>query len=215
MTQQNANHVEPHLYFNENRQWRIIANALWIILILVILGCVGIGGSATSEVFWSPNNARNLIQAWLLPALMVPPIALIIAAGGLDLSAGAVAGLVATVIASRLASETGGVGSALVLGLFLALLIGLANGLLAGLTRIHGAIITFGMTTLLSGINYVVTRGQFIAVREVGFLSSLALPVIVLILLTVVTIALIEFTPFGHRRPSESERGEPWFQRLL
>jgi ribose/xylose/arabinose/galactoside ABC-type transport system permease subunit len=215
MTQQNAIHIEPHLYFNENRQWRIIANALWVVLILAILGCVSFGGSAASEAFWSSANMRNLVQAWLLQALMVPPMALIIAAGGLDLSAGAVAGLVATVIASRLTSETGSAGSALVLGLFLALLIGLANGLLAGLTRIHGAIITFGMTTLLSGINFMATEGQFIAVREVGFLSSLTLTVIVLILLILLTIVLIEFTPFGRRRPSESERGEPWFQRLL
>lgn len=192
-----------------------IANALWIVLILAILGCVGFGGSAASEAFWSSANMRNLVQAWLLPALLVPPMALIIAVGGLDLSTGAVAGLVATVIASRLASETGGVGPALGLGLFLALLIGLANGLLAGLTRIHGAIITFGMTTLLSGINFVLTGGQVLAVREVGFLSSLTLPVIALILVTFLTIALVEFTPFGCRRPSESESRERWFQRLL
>jgi ribose/xylose/arabinose/galactoside ABC-type transport system permease subunit len=85
-------------------------------------------------------------------ALMIPPMALIIAAGGLDLSAGAVAGLVATTMATRLASETGGVGSSLVYGLFLALLIGLANGLLVGLTRIHGAIITFGIGVTFSSV---------------------------------------------------------------
>jgi ribose transport system permease protein len=214
MTQPNTEQSLSRPYFNETIRWRFLANALWIASILAILACLVLAGTTSSEQFWSSQNVQNLMRAWLIPALMVAPMALIIATGGLDLSVGAVAGLVATVIAS-LTSEGLGVGPALILGLLLALVIGLSNGLLIGVTKMHGAIITLGMLTLLNGLNLMLTGGQLIRIEEAGLLLSPALPVIGLILLTILTIGLVELTPFGRRDHSEAEQPEPWFQRLF
>jgi ribose transport system permease protein len=214
MAREDVAQTDPSQSFCDNWKWRLSSKGVWIgleflLLILVLLTTLSVDG------FWRIRNLQTLAQTWLLyPALLVPPMILVIASGGVDLSVGAVAGVVSAVMASLLSSGTNP-AVALLIGMLLAILIGLVNGLLVGLARVHAAVATLGMMTLLRGIAIAVTGGRGIPVGEVGFLGSLAVPGLLLaLLLTIGIIALTELAPFARKRFLGLCDDQPWYQRL-
>jgi ribose transport system permease protein len=143
---------------------------------------------------------------------------LVVVSGGLDLSVGAVVGIV-SVLAANMIDEsqgTGGAFLALVVGLLVAFGIGLTNGLLTGLTKLHGALITLGMMTLLRGLAYKISDGRPMIVRDADFFSGLTIPaVVLLIILIIVIFFMAEFTKFGRKRYIEPMEAESLPGRLV
>ncbi len=160
----------------ESGGWRLGFNAvgaLMAVLAAFVAAVVGVT-LLPPGTFLAARNVDNMLSFWLIRAIMVPPIVLIVAGGGLDLSVGAVLGLTGVIVAV-LAPEVG-VGAAVVSSLGLALLIGLVNGALAGGTRLHGALVTVAMGTLARGLALRVTEGQVIVMTGLKGLSNSALP---------------------------------------
>jgi ribose transport system permease protein len=174
-------------------------------------------GGIGSPAFSNPRFMANVGQSWLVSALLVPPMVLVVVSGGLDLSVGAVIGFVTILAANMMESQdTGGAFLALVVGLLVAFGIGLMNGLLTGLTKLHGAVITLGMMTLLRGAALNIGNGSPIFVRDTDLFSGLTIPaVVLLIILIVVILFMAEFTKFGRKRFTESMEDESWLGRLI
>ncbi len=215
MTQESVVQTDPSQSFFDNWKWRLSSKAVWIGLVSVLLVLVLLS-TVSVDKFWKPLNLRNIARTGLLPALMVPPMILVVASGGLDLSVGAVAGVVAVVMASLMSSEMSvSPAVALSVGLLLAILIGLVNGLLVGLARVHGAVATLGMSVLLRGLVLAVTEGKTIPAGEVGFLGALTVPGLLLALLLIIgVIALTELAPFARKRFLGLRDESSWLQRL-
>ncbi len=192
MTQKSINQDISSLHFSENILWRLSSNALWDGLIVALLVILVLVGGVAAERFLSPANIRSMTWAWLAVAMLAPTMGLVIASGGIDLSVGSVAALTATVMASLVVSKETSIGVAFIVGLGLAFLIGLVNGFLMGVIKLNPVIVTLAMMTMLRGICYIITDGRTIVVAEVGFLSSLAIPVVALILLIIVCIVATE-----------------------
>lgn len=216
MTAEGVVKIDPSQSFCDNWKWRLSSKAIWIglvflLLILALLTTISVDG------FWKARNLQNLARAGLLfPALLVPAMILIVVSGGVDLSVGAVAGMVSVVMAALMSSGMSP-AIALLVGLLLAILVGLVNGLLVGLARVHGAVVTLGMMTLLRGIVVIATdaRGIAIGAGEVGFLGSLPVPGLILALLLMIgVVVLTELAPFARKRFLGLRDDRSWLQRL-
>ena len=171
--------ARPPLY--QKAWWRLGFNAVWVLisLALVVL-LVGVGAAVSGGRLLDGRNVQNIGWVWLVHALILPPVILIIASGGLDLSVGAVIGLCSVIVAQ--AAAGGNLLLAAVGGFFVALLIGLVNGLLAGGTRIPGALVTVAMATFLRGVVLAVTGSKTILVSQMGWLAAPVFPWVLLIL---------------------------------
>ena len=203
------------LHFYENTKWRLSSYLIWIGLVLLLMALTIVGGLDLPN-FGNSRYIQSIFQVWVISALMVPPMILVIASGGLDLSVGAVVGFISVIVAAMLTVQEMGSVTALMIGLGLAFLIGLVNGLLVGLTKLHGAVVTLGMMALLRGIAFGISEGGRGIIVDVHFFPALTIPVVILvILLTIIIIGLAELTPFGRRRYSDLMENESWIQRLV
>ncbi len=205
--------AEPRRYLYESRGWKLLFNAAWLGFALVLLIPLTLAGLALSRsaLFFSGPNLSNVAWIWLSHAILAPAIVLIVASGGLDLSIGALIGLVGVVIAG-LAPVIGPEAAALV-GIGLALLVGLVNGLLVGATRVHGALVTLASATLLRGLALTVSQGSTVVVKDVGQLSSPAIPWIALLFAVLVGVG---WALLLSRRKTKSGGAPPsWIERLI
>ncbi len=200
--------------------WKLLSSVIWLVLLALLLIVVVIVGGRASPNFLVTRNIENILMQTLMIALMAAPMALVVAAGGIDLSVGAVAALVGVAIAQQ--ALEGSPEAAFLNGMSLALLIGFVNGVLTGLLRINGAIVTLGMMTVLRGISYGTTEGRPVVGTELGFLTSLHSSMAswaLLILLVVVTMAitvLLQWTPLRSRpRRGSGENGVSWLAQSL
>lgn len=215
MSQTDSIQVSPS-HFYENRKWRIISYILWTGVVLLLIIPTLIGGIGSSA-FSNPRFWANVGQSWLVAALLVPPMVLVVVSGGLDLSVGAVIGIVTVLAANMMESQgTGGAFPALVIGLLVAFGIGLTNGLLTGLAKLHGAVITLGMMTLLRGIAFNISDGSPVFVRDADFFSGLTIPAVVLLIILIILIFFMaEFTKYGRKRYTETIEDESLPGRLV
>ncbi len=201
-------------YRYEDRWWKLAFNAVWVVLMVVVVAVLLMLASALfSGAFFAAANLTQLAWRWLVYAILIPPVVLIIASGGVGLSIGAVIGLTTVLMASL--SPTISVLGGVIAALVVAVIIGLVNGLVAGGTRIHGAIVTLGAATFARGLALGLSAGRVTALGSVGPLASLALPwaALVLSLILGVVCALL----IG-RRPAAGPGHEPpttWLRRSL
>jgi ribose transport system permease protein len=138
----------------------------------------------------------------------------VIASGGVDLSVGSVVGVVSVVMAALVDSGRG-LAVAIVVSILLAVVIGVINGLLVGLARVHSALVTLGMATLLRGLILLITQGRTIAAGPAAVLRSLAVPGLLLALLLIIgVVVLTELAPFARKRYLGLRDDTPWLQRL-
>jgi ribose transport system permease protein len=209
----NAHQVEPHRYLYESKGWKLLFNAAWLGFAVILLIPLTLAGLALSKSvpFFSPLNLSNLMWIWLIHTILAPAIVLIVASGGLDLSIGAVIGLVGVVIATL--APVIGLEAAALIGICLALLVGFVNGLLVGTTRVHGALVTLATATLLRGLALTMTEGTPVAVKDVGRLSSPALPWIALLFAVLAGIgwALL----LSRRKAKSGDAPLSWIARLI
>lgn len=184
--------------------WRWAAQVIWLIVLVIALVLLFNAGNSSSDLFFSERNVVSMVQQLLPLLFMALPMALIMAAGGLDLSVGAVASLVAIVVARQLEAGVG-LSTAILLGLLVGLAAGLVNGLLVGVFRLHGALVTLGTMTLARAIGLAISAGRALTVTDSNateYLSILTEPggsLLWLILLGVLVLLLAEFTPLGRR----------------
>ncbi len=127
------------------------------LITLVILGII-------SGPFLRTQNLANILDQQAGIIIVAAAGTLVLIAGGIDLSVGAVYGL-AGAFATQLVP---GIGAplAILVGIGIGLVAGLTNGVLVTRFRINALIATLAMTYVLSGIGALVTRGNLVVVFD-------------------------------------------------
>ena len=120
--------------------------------------------SIASSSFLTKVNLLNILDQQAATLIIAAAGTLVLVAGGIDLSVGAVYSL-AGVTAAEVAQHTTPV-VAIVLGVAVGLAVGLVNGLVATRLRINALIATLAMSFVVSGIATLVTHGNLVVLFE-------------------------------------------------
>lgn len=147
--------------------------------------------SIISPSFFRFQNLTNILDQQAGIIIVASAGTLVLIAGGIDLSIGAIyglAGAVSTQVATSVSSPVG-----ILSGLGLGLLVGLVNGLIVTRFRINALIGTLAMSFVVSGFGAVLTKGnlvvafdhpdfqQFAATRIFGITSAAWMMAIIVI----------------------------------
>lgn len=117
-----------------------------------------------SPPFLTANNLLNLLDQQAAILIIAAAGTLVLVAGGIDLSVGAVAALAAVTAATATVAAGPFVGIAAGVGVGLAG--GLANGIIVTVFRINPLIATLAMSFVLAGLSSLVTGGNLIVLFE-------------------------------------------------
>lgn len=145
--------------------------------------------SIISPSFFRFQNLTNILDQQAGIIIVASAGTLVLIAGGIDLSIGAIYGLAGAVSAQVATTASSPVG--ILSGLALGLLVGLINGLIVTRFRINALIGTLAMSFVVSGFGAVLTKGnlvvafdhpdfqQFAATRILGITSAAWMMVII------------------------------------
>ena len=120
--------------------------------------------SIISDSFLRFQNLANILDQQAGIIIVASAGTLVIIAGGLDLSIGAIyglAGATSALVASSVSTPAG-----IAAGLGLGLAVGLANGIVVTRFRVNPLIGTLAMSFVVSGIGAIVTRGNLVVVFD-------------------------------------------------
>ena len=153
------------------------------VTMLGVLVALAILTAILSPVFLSPDNLRNTIRHVSLISLFALGEAVVIIAGGIDLSVGSVI-CVSAVTTSYLSMVAGlGIVPSVVLALALSLVVGLLQGLVIAYLGVQPFVVTLGSMLLLRGAAEVMTggtdigfQGKFPGFRFLGEGEGLGMP---------------------------------------
>jgi ribose/xylose/arabinose/galactoside ABC-type transport system permease subunit len=155
--------------------------------------------------FLSPQNLQNLLQQAAELGIIALPMALLIMAGGLDFSVGAVASLAAVVSAATM-TGTGNWPIGVAAGLVVGLVTGLINGVLTTYLGLNSIIVTIGALSVWSGLALLLSGGRSIVGLPTGFaeighlsLGPVRLPFLIFVILAVAIWLTLARTAFGRQ----------------
>jgi len=125
--------------------------------------------SASSPVFLTWQNMKNLAFQTAPVGIIAVGGTLVFIAGGFDLSVGAISGF-SGIMAAKAFNSTGlGLWPSLILGALVGLGFGLGNGLLLTLGRVNAFIATLATSIIINGLGQVVTHGNLVSVASERF----------------------------------------------
>ncbi|HEX2526061.1 MAG TPA: ABC transporter permease [Geminicoccus sp.] len=127
--------------------------------VLLMLALVFVGLTFASEYFFTARNLGNFTRQISVVGIVALGQALVIIAGGIDLSVGSVIGLSA-VTAAMLSAATGLPAVGLVGAIMIGMAVGFLNGLLVTRLRINPFITTLGTLSVARGAALLITNGN-------------------------------------------------------
>jgi ribose transport system permease protein len=166
------------------------------VILLVLLAVI-------SPAFLRAQNFTNILDQQAGIIIVACAGTLVLIAGGIDLSIGAIyglAGATALIVASAVSTPVG-----IVAGIVVGLVVGLVNGLIVTRFRINALIGTLAMSFVVSGIAAIVTKGNLVvafdhpdfqgfAATDLGPLSSAA---VMMVVIAVGATILLSRTAYG------------------
>lgn len=127
--------------------------------VLAMLVVLFIGLAFYSEYFFTSRNLANFARQISVVGIVALGQALVIIAGGIDLSVGSTIGL-AAVTAAMVSSATGMPALGLIAAILVGTGVGLINGILVTRIRINSFIATLGMLSVTRGVALLITNGS-------------------------------------------------------
>jgi ribose transport system permease protein len=118
----------------------------------------------TSSSFATRTNLLNILDQQTATLIIAAAGTLVLVAGGIDLSVGAIYAL-AGVTAAKLAQH-GSPAPAIAAGVAIGLAVGVVNGVVATAFRINALIATLAMSFVISGVATLVTHGNLVVLFE-------------------------------------------------
>lgn len=172
-----------------------------ILLALVIL-CALL--AFLSPVFFTSGNLLGVARAFSMTAIAAIGQTMVIITGGIDLSAGSIIGL-SSLSAGMLLASGWPSAAAILAGLVVGTAFGACNGLLITRIGLPPFIATLGTLSIGRGLIYVITMGYPVtAPRDElllqvgqGYIGSVPMPVIIMIVVTIVATAFLGKTTLG------------------
>ncbi len=128
--------------------------------------------SLTSSSFFTKANMLNILDQQSATLIIAAAGTLVLIAGGIDLSVGAIYGFAGVTSAHFALNHSA--GTAILLGVGAGLLIGLANGVVTTVFRINALIGTLAMSFIISGCSSLVTKGNLLVLFEKEDFGKLA-----------------------------------------
>jgi ribose transport system permease protein len=138
----------------------VIADAIRRTGVLISFAVLFAMLSIASPPFLRFENLTNILDQQSATIIVAAAGTLVLIAGGLDLSVGAVYAL-SGVTAATLASSAGPY-AAITIGVLVGLAVGLVNGILVTWFRINSLIATLAMSFVVSGVGALVTQGNLV-----------------------------------------------------
>ncbi|MFF5248796.1 ABC transporter permease [Streptosporangium sp. NPDC000095] len=188
--------------------WRRVGLAAptWLVRhagVLAVLLLIGLFATARSDVFLTGPNLLNVSQQIAVVAVLAAGLTLLMTAGGIDFSLGAIAAVAHGVTAQLIVAGLSD-GLAVVLVLAMGAVIGLANGAMITLFNVTPFVATLASSTALGGTALLIIDGQSVSIGDhllmIGFGEVLGvIPVLVVIATAVCAAvgALMRWTAFG------------------
>jgi ribose transport system permease protein len=143
-----------------SRQWSaFIRNNASVILIYGIIILIAAIAAIYAENFRTPSNMLNILRQSIILGLIAIGQSLVVLTGGMDISIDMVARTVALVVATLFAANQSDprlILPLLALGLGIGVVLGGINGLLITRTHANPFIITFGVASILRGVNLAI-----------------------------------------------------------
>lgn len=182
----------------KNGEKRKAFNELGILLVLVAL-CIVIG--LFNNVFFTANNALNVLRQISVMAIIAVGQAFVIITGGIDLSVGSFISIGGVSCASLIAF-----GVTPWLALVLAVALGVGFGMISGaiIVKLHinPFITTLAMLNIVKGVSYLISGGLPINFEnDIDFLGRtlgpLPVPVILMFIVVIFGHILLTKTEFG------------------
>jgi ribose transport system permease protein len=207
----------PATVRQRGRSWRAQAARLRDFGIPIAVMIVFSYLSLVSPVFFTTRNLLNVLDQSAIVGIIAAAGTLVLIAGGLDLSTGAVFAI-SGVVAGQLVPSIG-IPAALVVGALAGGGFGLINGLISTVGRVNAIITTLASGIMIRGLALVLTGGALVRVLDPSF-ASLGRGVVygvtsaVFVFVTVVAVIwfLLARTTFG--RYAYSAGGNPEAARL-
>lgn len=170
--------------------------------IMIVLIIIIIPVSIISANFFNVENLLNIVRQVSVVGIIAFGMTLVIIAGSIDLSVGAVVSL-SGVVCMSVINLTGSDALAIVLALLAGALVGLINGLI--ISSIKGRvgeafIITYGMQMAVAAIALIYSGGNFITGKTEGFHSIIGKgfgPIIIFASLAAVMQYILTKSTFG------------------
>jgi ribose transport system permease protein len=175
-------------------------------LAFAVVALVWIVASLTMRGFGAYGHLRYLIELSAVIGLVAAGQTLVVVAGGIDLSVGAIitVSAVGLPLFTWQADPTG--FTAIAATLAMATVIGFVNGAGVAFLRVHPMIMTLAMATFLQGLLIIIAGGSAVSLENeliqwLGNARPAGIPAGVLLWLVVclVTLAIMHATPFGAR----------------
>jgi ribose transport system permease protein len=120
--------------------------------------------AVSSDSFATETNLLNILDQQTATLIIAAAGTLVLVAGGIDLSVGAIYAL-AGVTAAKLAQH-GSPAPAIAAGVAIGLAVGVVNGVVATFFRINALIATLAMSFVISGIASLITHGNLVVLFE-------------------------------------------------
>jgi ribose/xylose/arabinose/galactoside ABC-type transport system permease subunit len=174
--------------------------AIWIVLLLLLAVA-----AVLSDAFLRPNYLFNIVRQAAPVGIAAVGVTLVMIAGGVDLSVGAVISLSAVVSAVLMEGAVANLPYAIVVTLLVGTAIGVANGVLIAFNRVSPFILTLGMAIVVYGITQIYSGGTARGVVAPGFREVFnariggLVPVLALVFLLIVVLGIVmqRATRFG------------------
>ncbi|MGV7214917.1 ABC transporter permease [Bradyrhizobium sp. UFLA05-112] len=177
---------------------RSIVGRIGFLPTLMVLLVVGM--SAVDPQFYGIINILNILRNGALLAIIACGQALVIIAGGFDLSVGAVVALASVVTAKTMATTAAAfpestaliIASGVAAGLGCGLVVGLINGFCVAKLKVSGFVVTLGTMSATAGVGLMITNGipvygmPDIFVKGFGRAQAFGLPTAVHVALIVI-----------------------------
>lgn len=184
-----------NIFFKEN---------LGIIIAFLVLYIFLAVNPSTSQSFLTKMNMFNVLRQISTNLYLAAAMTMVIILGGIDLSVGSTIALTGCVSAAAVVRYGLPIPVALIIGLIVGVIIGMINGIIIAKTTIPPFITTLATLNIAKGLAYVYTGGSPVRVVSkewqflgAGYIGSIPVPVIILVIVLIITGLIINNTKFG------------------
>lgn len=194
--------MENQSYKNRIRTniFSILFNFRTLLILILLVGIISIA----SPYFLTAINLRNVLRQVSVYAIIGVGFTLVVSSGNLDFSVGAMITLIGIVTA--LLSKINGMpfGVVIIIGLIIGVGLGYFNGLMGTLLGIPMLITTFALSKAYEGVGYLMTKNTTVinlaeeyAVIGQGYIGSVPIPVIIMIIVVIIFSIIMYRTRLG------------------
>ena len=160
-TSNSANEMRAQLWKDNLRDYGLLGSLLLIVLFFYVI--------TEDHTSVSPVNVTNLVMQNSYVVIMALGMLLVIVAGHIDLSIGAIVGFVGGVAGSLMVYEKMPYPIVIVIALVIGAAIGAAQGYLVAYAKIPAFIVTLGGMLIFRGLTGNLLLGQFVGPFARGF----------------------------------------------